>query len=58
MNVRLVRVHAASYTANRIGGVMVRVLASIVKLIFNEMMMRSALYQNNTLSWIFIVLDH
>jgi hypothetical protein len=25
MNVRLVRVHAASYTANRIGGVMVRV---------------------------------
>jgi hypothetical protein len=29
MNVRLVRVHAASYTANRIGGVMVRVLASI-----------------------------
>jgi hypothetical protein len=26
------------------------------KLIFNEMMMRSALYQTNTLSWIFIVL--
>jgi hypothetical protein len=52
MNVRLVRVHAASYTANRIGGVMVRVLASIAvhryhgenKLIFNEMMMRSTLY--------------
>jgi len=28
------------------------------KLIFNEMMMRSALYQTNTLSWIFIVLAH
>ena len=28
------------------------------KLIFNEMTMRSALYQTNTLSWIFIVLDH
>jgi len=27
-------------------------------LIFNEMMMRSALYLNNTLSWIFIVLPH
>ena len=26
------------------------------KLIFNEMMMRSALYYTNTLSWIFIVL--
>jgi len=26
------------------------------KLIFNEMMMRSALYQTNMLSWIFIVL--
>ena len=30
MNVFLVRVHAASYNANRIGGVMVRVLTSIV----------------------------
>jgi hypothetical protein len=29
MNVCLVRVHAATYNANRIGGVMVRVLASI-----------------------------
>ena len=29
MNVCLVRVHAASYNANRIGGIMVRVLASI-----------------------------
>jgi hypothetical protein len=29
MNVCLVRVHAASYNANRIGGVMVRVLTSI-----------------------------
>jgi hypothetical protein len=29
MNVCLVRVHAASYNANRIGGVMVRVLVSI-----------------------------
>ena len=29
MNVRLVRVHAASYTASRTGGVMVRVLTSI-----------------------------
>ena len=28
------------------------------KLIFNEMMMRSALYQTNMLSWIFIVLAH
>ena len=28
------------------------------KLIFNEMMMRSTLYQTNTLSWIFIVLGH
>ena len=28
------------------------------KLIFNEMMMRSTLYQINTLSWIFIVLAH
>ena len=28
------------------------------KLIFNEMMIRSALYQTNTLSWIFIVLAH
>jgi hypothetical protein len=29
------------------------------KLIFNEtMMMRSALYQTNTLSWVFIVLSH
>jgi hypothetical protein len=28
------------------------------KLIFNEMMMRSALFYSNTLSWIFIVLDH
>ena len=28
------------------------------KLIFNEMMMRFALYQTNTLSWIFIVLAH
>ena len=28
------------------------------KLIFNEMMMRSALFQTNTLSWIFIVLAH
>ena len=28
------------------------------KLIFNEMMMRFALYQINTLSWIFIVLAH
>ena len=28
------------------------------KLIFNEMMMRSALYWTNTLSWIFIVLAH
>jgi hypothetical protein len=27
------------------------------KLIFNEMMMRSALYLTNTLSWIFIVLQ-
>jgi hypothetical protein len=29
MNVCLVRIHAASYNANRIGGVMVRVFASI-----------------------------
>ena len=28
------------------------------KLIFDEMMMRSALYKTNTLSWIFIVLAH
>ena len=28
------------------------------KLIFNEMVMRSALYYTNTLSWIFIVLAH
>jgi hypothetical protein len=28
------------------------------KLIFNEMMMKSALFQINTLSWIFIVLAH
>jgi hypothetical protein len=28
------------------------------KLIFNEMMMRFALYHTNTLSWIFIVLSH
>jgi hypothetical protein len=28
------------------------------KLIFNEMMTRSALYYTNTLSWIFIVLDN
>ena len=28
------------------------------KLIFNEMKMRSALFSNNTLSWIFIVLGH
>ena len=28
------------------------------KLIFNQMMMRSALYQTNTLGWIFIVLSH
>ena len=28
------------------------------KLIFNEMMMRSALYYTNTLSWIFVVLAH
>ena len=28
------------------------------KLIFNEMTMRSALYQTNKLSWIFIVLVH
>jgi hypothetical protein len=28
------------------------------KLIFNEMMMRSALYYTNMLSWIFIVLAH
>ena len=28
------------------------------KLIFNEMMMRSALYSTNALSWIFIVLSH
>jgi hypothetical protein len=28
------------------------------KLIFNEMMMRSALYETNTLSWMFIVLAH
>jgi len=28
------------------------------ELIFNEMMMRSALYYSNTLSWIFIVLAH
>jgi hypothetical protein len=28
------------------------------KLIFNEMMMRSALYYTNTCSWIFIVLAH
>jgi hypothetical protein len=28
------------------------------KLIYNEMMMRHALYQTNTLSWIFIVLAH
>ena len=28
------------------------------KLIFNEMMMRSALYYTNTLSWIFIALAH
>ena len=28
------------------------------KSIFNEMMMRSALYSTNTLSWIFIVLAH
>jgi hypothetical protein len=28
------------------------------KLIFNEMMMRSTLYQTNTLSWIFILLAH
>ena len=27
-------------------------------LIFNEMMMRSALYETNMLSWIFIVLAH
>jgi hypothetical protein len=63
MNVCLGRVHAASYNTNRIGGVMVRVLASSAvdrgfnansaifqlyhgenKLIFSEMMMRSALY--------------
>jgi hypothetical protein len=29
-----------------------------IKLIFSEMMMRSTLYQTNTLSWIFIVLTH
>jgi len=28
------------------------------KLIFNKMMMRSALFYTNTLSWIFIVLTH
>jgi len=28
------------------------------KLIFNEIMMKSALYKTNTLSWIFIVLAH
>jgi hypothetical protein len=28
------------------------------KLIFNEMMMRSALFYTNTLSWIFTVLAH
>jgi hypothetical protein len=28
------------------------------KLIFNEMMMRSALFKTNTLSWMFIVLAH
>jgi hypothetical protein len=28
------------------------------KLIFNEMMMRSALYQTNTLNWILLVLAH
>jgi len=28
------------------------------KLIFNDMMMRSAFFHNNTLSWIFIVLAH
>ena len=28
------------------------------KLIFNEMMMRAALFYTNTLSWIFIVLAH
>ena len=28
------------------------------KLIFNEMMMKSALYYTNTLSWIFILLAH
>ena len=28
------------------------------KLIFNEMKMRPAVYYNNTLSWIFIVLAH
>jgi hypothetical protein len=29
-----------------------------IKLIFNEMMMRSTLYYTNMLSWIFIVLAH
>jgi len=28
------------------------------KIVFNEMMMRPALYYTNTLSWIFIVLAH
>jgi hypothetical protein len=28
------------------------------KLMFNEMVMKSALYYTNTLSWIFIVLAH
>ena len=35
-----------------------RLCHSQKKLIINEMMMRSALYQTNTLSWIFIVLVH
>jgi hypothetical protein len=58
---------------HRIDGVMVSVLASSAvdrgfelrsgqtgenKLIINEMTMRSALFQTNTLSWIFIVLAH
>jgi hypothetical protein len=28
------------------------------KVIFNNVMVRSALYETNTLSWIFIVLTH
>jgi len=28
------------------------------KVIFNEMMLMSALYKTNMLNWIFIVLDH